>query len=119
MMLKFLIGAFFLGTFSACSRPLAFTDHAMVRFDDDTMYRVEESLSGFTVFVEHSRYQLLPEGNTVMQETKQALMAIAYRHADELGKKIVINEQRIQLSMGRNGLSGMSTCTATAPVEFK
>ena len=35
------------------------------------------------------------------------------------GRKIQpVNEQRIRLSMGRDGFTGITSCSATAPVDF-
>lgn len=56
----------------------------------------------------------------MVEACKSALMSIAYEHAEKLGKQIEnINEQRIKLSMGRNGLSGITSCSASVPVKFK
>jgi hypothetical protein len=50
---------------------------------------------------------------------KQAFTSLAYDLADQRGRKIVpINEQRIKMSFGRNGFSGTTSCSATAPVEW-
>ncbi|WP_395644184.1 hypothetical protein [Rudaea sp.] len=49
----------------------------------------------------------------------QALTSIAWEHASKTGRKIeLINDQEVRLSMGRNGLTGITSCTAQAPAPF-
>jgi hypothetical protein len=44
---------------------------------------------------------------------------VAHDIAENRGKKIQpINEQRIRLSFGRNGFTGITSCSATAPADF-
>ena len=46
-------------------------------------------------------------------------MAIAHDVAEGRGQPIEqINEQRIRLSMGRNGLTGITSCSASAPAAY-
>ena len=62
----------------------------------------------------------IPESTAVATACKTHLTAIAWEHSDKPGKKIhPVNEQRIRLSMGRNGLTGITSCQVTAFVKWK
>jgi len=51
---------------------------------------------------------------------KRALTSIAVEQSDEQDKEIEqINEQAIRLSMGRNGLSGITSCSAFVITKWK
>lgn len=107
------------GLVSACATPVTYTDRPLQRFDKDTEYAVEGRTGGFTVTVYYSRYQFIPESDAVAVACKQALTAVAHDVAEGRGKKIQqINEQRIRISMGRNGVTGVTSCSATAPAEY-
>jgi hypothetical protein len=109
----------FLILLSACATPVSHTNIPLSTYDKDTEYGIEERSNGFTVTVYYSRYQFIPESDALVSACKSALTNVAYDHAESIGKKIQnINEQRIRLSMGRNGLSGITSCSASAPVEF-
>lgn len=85
--------------------------------DKDTSYQVTDTPSGFTIAVAYSRYQFIPESGAVQASCKQALTAGAYDEADRRGRKIEpVNEQRIRISMGRNGFTGITSCEASVPV---
>ncbi len=91
----------------------------MQRYDKDTEYSVEDTPAGFTVSIYYSRYQMIPESDAVAVACKSALTAIAWDQAERRGRKIEpVNEQRIRLSMGRNGLSGITSCSASAPATW-
>jgi len=104
---------------AACATPAKYTDQPMQTFDRDTDYRVDERPNGFTVTIYYSRYQFIPESDAVAAACRQALTAVAHDIAENRGKKIQpINEQRIRLSFGRNGFTGITSCSATAPADF-
>lgn len=85
--------------------------------DRDAAYNVEDRADGFLVSVSYDRYQFIPESSAVAAACKQQLTATAYEVADKKGRKIeAVNEQRIRLSMGRNGLTGITSCEASVPV---
>lgn len=47
-------------------------------------------------------------------------MFLAWEVAEKKGRKIdPINEQRIRISMGRNGFSGITSCQAFAVAKWK
>lgn len=119
-MFKFAIAIVLISTLGGCATPVGYTNKPMQTYDKDTEYRIEKRDNGFTINVYYSRYQFIPESNALIEACKSSLTSIAYEHAESLGKKIEkINEQRIKLSMGRNGLSGITSCSAKVPVTFK
>jgi hypothetical protein len=104
----------------SCATPVGYTEGAMTRIDKDTSYRTEETEDGFTLIVFYSRYQFVPESDAIAQAGKSALLSAAYDVAEARGKRIKpINEQRIKMSMGRNGLSGVTSWTGTVRVFFE
>jgi hypothetical protein len=104
---------------ASCATPVSYTNKPLAQYDKDTEYAVEERPDGFALTVYYSRYQLIPESAAVATACKSALTSIAWDIAEKRGKKIApINEQRIRLSMGRNGLSGVTSCSASAPIDW-
>jgi hypothetical protein len=98
-----------------CATPVSYTNSPLSTYDKDTEYAIDDRPDGFAVTVYYSRYQFIPESGAVAVSCKSALTSIAHDHADKRGQKIEpINEQRIRISMGRNGLSGITSCSATA-----
>lgn len=92
----------------------------LAKSDKDTSYRVDDHPDGFTLTVYYSRYQFVPESDAVALAGKSALLSTAYEIADARGKKIQpINEQRIKMSMGRNGVSGITSWTGTVKVFYE
>lgn len=114
----FYILAFFL--VAGCATPVSYTNRPLATYDKDTEYDVQENPDGFGIAVYYSRYQFIPESDAVATACKSQLTSIAWEYAAKLGKKIrPVNEQRIRISMGRNGFSGITSCQAYAPVEWK
>lgn len=104
---------------AACATPVSHTNIPLSTYDKDTEYGVEEREDGFSITVYYSRYQFIPESDAVATACKSQLTAIAWEEADKRGRKIEpINEQRIRVSMGRNGFSGITSCQATAIVKY-
>jgi len=90
------------------------------KYGKNAKYTIEMQPDGFVVRVSYGRYQFIPESSVVAAECRSALTAIAWEYAERLGKQIEpINDQRIVLLMGRNGLKGTTTCTASAPARWK
>ena len=99
-----------------CATPSAQTPGVI---DKDATVKVDERPDGFNVSISYSRYQFIPESVAVQAACRQALTATAYDVADQRGKKIEpVNEQRIRISMGRNGLTGITSCEASVPVSW-
>lgn len=119
-MVKMMVIAAAIAALSGCTTPMGYTNAPMTSFDKDTEYAVVERPGGFTLTVHYGRYQFIPESGALAASCKAALTSIAHEVAERKGRAIEpVNEQRIQLSMGRNGLTGMTTCTATVPVTWK
>ena len=105
--------------FSGCATPVGYTEDPMQREDKNTTYNVEDHENGFTITVFYSRYQFVPESDAVSEAGKSALLSKAYDVADARGREIKkINEQRIKMSMGRNGVSGVTSWTGTVRVFY-
>lgn len=106
--------------FTGCTRPMGYTNKPMHTYDQNTEYTIQERDNGFTITTYYTRYQFIPESDSVLQACKSNLTAIAYEIAEAKGKKNIkpINEQRIKISMGRNGLTGITSCSASVPVEY-
>lgn len=106
--------------FFGCATPATYTTQALQRFDKNTEYRVDDENDGFTITVIYTRYQFIPESDAVAMAGKSALLSIAHDVADERGRPIEqINEQRIRMSMGRNGLSGITTWSGTVKAFYR
>jgi hypothetical protein len=102
-----------------CATPVSQSDAPKTDVDKNTSYSVEDRPDGFLISVAYSRYQFIPESGAVAEACKQALTAQAFDVADRRGRKIErVNEQRIKISMGRNGLSGITSCEASVPVRW-
>jgi hypothetical protein len=104
---------------ASCATPVSYTNKPLAQYDKDTEYAVEERPDGFALTVYYSRYQLIPESGAIATACKSALTSIAWEIAEKRARKIApINEQRIRISLGRNGLSGLTSCSATAAVDW-
>lgn len=105
---------------SGCATAVRQSDAPQSQYDKNTKYGIETRPDGFGVSLYYSRYQFVPESDAVATACKQQLTAIAFEHAEKQGKEIQpINEQAIRLSMGRNGLSGITSCSAFATAKWK
>jgi hypothetical protein len=105
---------------SACATPVSHTTAPLSTYDKDTEYGLEERPDGFGITVYYSRYQFIPESDAVATACKSSLTSIAWEVAERKGRQIEpINEQRIRISMGRNGFVGITSCQAFAVVKWK
>lgn len=105
---------------SACATPVPYSSRPYEPYDKDTQYNVEETGKGFVVNIIYERWQVISEALALTTACKSHLLSIAYEHADKRGKKIhPVNEQRVKLSVGRNILTGVSSCSATVQAEYQ
>jgi hypothetical protein len=105
---------------TACATPVSHTNIPLATYDKDTKYGIEERPDGFAITVYYSRYQFIPESDVVATGCKSALTSIAWEVAEKKGRQIEpINEQRIRISMGRNGFTGITSCSAYAIANWK
>lgn len=83
-------------------------------------YTATDAPGGFLVSIKYGRYQFVPESAAVQQACIQALTASAYDEAAKRGRAIqAVDLQRIKVSMGRNILTGVTSCEASAPVDWR
>jgi len=105
---------------ASCATPVSYTNAPLSTYDKDTEYGIEDKPDGFGITVYYSRYQFIPESSAVATACKSALTSIAWEVSDKKGKAIdPVNDQRIRISMGRNGLSGITSCQAYVVVTWK
>ena len=102
-----------------CSSPARLTTLPLdQRLDKDTIYRVDDTPGGFTVNVEVSRYQFMPELSAVIDTARGAVVVIARQHA--AGREITVpTDSEIRVSTGRNAAIGVSTARAQSEIKFK
>lgn len=118
-MKKLIIASAILLLLSGCATPVSHTNIPLSTYDKDTEYGIEERDDGFMITVYYSRYQFIPESDAVATACRSQLTAIAWDHSDDKGHKIEpINEQRVRISMGRNGFSGITSCQASVVVKW-
>jgi len=104
---------------AACATPIQQSSGGMATYDRDTEYSLTERADGFSLAINYSRYQFIPESTAVAQACKSTLTSLAHELADRRGKKLKpLDEQRIRLSFGRNGLTGITSCSASALAEW-
>jgi len=100
------------GTLAAC------TSVFMTNYDKDTEYRLSERPNGFTLVICYSGTRMTPENGAGV--CRQLLRSVAHDLAGKLGRLgRDIDEQKVELAFGRNGLTGITTCWATVPVEWQ
>lgn len=117
--MKSIVALLFVCFVAGCATPVSHTNIPLSTYDKDTEFGITESENGFGITVYYSRYQFIPESDAVATACKSQTTAIAWEYADKKHRKILpLNEQRIRISMGRNGLSGITSCQASAVVEW-
>jgi len=105
---------------TSCAAPMSFSDMPLSRYDKNTEYGIKDRTDGFDIAVLYSKYELIPASDAVAMACKSSLTSIAWEVSEKKGRQIApINEQTIKISMGRNGLSGMTSCRAFATAKWK
>ena len=103
-----------------CATPVNYSNVPLSTYNKDTEYAIEQRDDGFAVTVYYSRYQMIPESSALATACKSALTSIAWEIAEKHGKQIdPINEHKIRISMGRNGVSCITSCTASATAKWR
>jgi len=88
-------------------------------YDPSTNYRVDNTSSGFTLTIDYSRRNFLPEPEAVREACRNAFVSIAQATATKRGRRIQqINEQQVEMRLQRNEHSNMTYCTAIGPVAW-
>ena len=102
-----------------CSTPARQTTIPLTSYDADTEYGIEQRDDGFQIAVHYSKYDFWSGKELVSRGCTSQLTAIAWEHSDDVGRKIEpINEQRIHLSIGRNEITGITSCHASTIVRW-
>ena len=105
---------------TGCATPVSHSNIPLSTYDKDTEYGIEGRPDGFSITVYYSRYQFIPESDAVAVACKSSLTSIAWEVAEKKGRAIEpLNEQRIRVSMGRNGISGITSCQAYGIAKWK
>src|ERR1044072_9385932 len=81
----------------------------------DTAYRVDDSPSGFTLYVQQAHYQFVLN-DEIQASCSQVIKSLAHEIGESRGHKIEFDNQHVKMSFGRNGVNGISSCTAMVPV---
>ncbi len=102
---------------SACATPVRYTDPPLGSYDNTTDYRIDDQDGGFTVTIYYSRYQFIPESAAVAVACKSALTAIAHEIVGKRGKVVRPINERTRCRRDENGFTGITSCSATVPVE--
>ncbi len=103
-----------------CATPITYTDKPLQPYDRDTQYRIDEIGEGFVITIYYSRFQFIPESSAVALACKSSLTSIAYEYTQNKNRNIKpINDQMIRISMGRNGMTGITSCSATVRVQYQ
>ena len=103
-----------------CAQPSAFSDVPLQRYDPHIEYSRIDQENGFTLNLLYQRFQFIPESDAVALACKQAATTLTHDLADLEGREIKpINHDRIRLSLGRNGVTGITSCSITLVAEYK
>ena len=109
-----------LGLLFCCATPVSHDNVPMNTYDQNTEYIVTDHPSGYTITLFYSQCQFIPESEAVATAYKSTLTSIGWEVVDNQGAKIKpINEQRIKISMDRNGMLGITSCQTSVLVEWK
>lgn len=105
---------------TGCAQPIREAHPDKTAYDADTVYSIDQRTDGFTASIVFSKHQFQPDMAALMTMCKNKITNVALDHADKQRRKTKpINEQRIKMDTNRNIMNGMSTCTASMPVEWK
>src|SRR5690606_23801157 len=115
-----LVGLIAILALTGCATAVKHSTAPLSQYDKNTDYGIEPRPDGFAISIYYSRYQFIPARDAVAAACEQALTSIRHEQAEKQGRQLVpINEQAIRLSMGRNGLTGITSCRAYAPAKWK
>jgi hypothetical protein len=105
---------------TACVTAAPHSGGPYIRLDNDTEYSIEERPVGFRVSVKHSRYQFFPDAAEVRHSCRTTVSSLAHDIAAKRGRRIrPLTEDRIRVDTARNILNGVSSCSASATVEYE
>jgi hypothetical protein len=105
---------------SACTTAADFTAAPYDRRSGDTAWRLDEDPQGFTVSVRQDLYRFIPDAAGTEASCRREAVALALVEARRRGRVDArVDERLVRSSFGRNGVSGVSTCTAVATVNLQ
>jgi hypothetical protein len=102
---------------SGCEAPVSYTELPLTPYDKNTRYRVDDSLSGFTLYLDQAQYQFILN-DAILASCTQAIKKLAHEIGERRGHTIEIDGERVKMSFGRNGVNGISSCSAMVPVGW-
>ena len=92
-----------------------FTDKKMDRHSSGTDYAYDLKVGELIIYVSKNKYQFFPDASAVIEECKSAVQPIRY---SVIRKENIRTEETpksgIQVSSGRNGVTGMTSCSGKA-----
>ena len=105
---------------SGCAVPASHSSGPYTALDRNTEYRIDERPGGFRVSVNCSRYQWFPDISEMRHACVSTVTSVAYDTAAQRRRRLRrIAEDRIRVDTGRNILTGVSFCAASATVEYE
>jgi len=105
---------------AGCAAPTSHSAGSYTALDKNTEYRIDERPGGFRVSVNRSRYQWFPDISEMRHACVSTVTSIAHDTAAQRGRRLRrIAEDRIRVDTGRNILTGVSFCAASATVEYE
>lgn len=108
-------GAVLLGLSAGCT---SFSGGGVLERDRNATYKVENRPDGFMI-LSKSRFSPPAESETVRSTCIKSLMATAHDYAHSFGRQIQpLEEQRIRVSLNRNGNTGITNCEASVSVVW-
>ena len=103
---------------AACSSAADFTTAAYDRRSGQTLWRLDEQPRGFVVSVRQNQRRFVPYEGTVEQSCRREATVLALMEARKRGiSDSALDERLVRSSVGQNGLTGVTSCTAQATVQ--
>jgi hypothetical protein len=105
---------------AACASAAPHSSGPYTRLDKDTEYNVEDRPGGFRLSVSHARYQFIPSPGEAREACRTTVSSLAYDIAARRGRRIrPVTSDRIRVDTARNGFTGVTSCSASATVEYE
>ena len=102
-----------------CTSPRTKVPDGMTEYDEHSSYSYSISKDQIRIDVLYERYQFIQDSAYLTNECKDALREIMGKTAKTLGLRVQQpSDQNINSSIGRNGFTGITTCSANANVKI-
>lgn len=103
-----------------CTSAGRFISADLTRYDDSTKYRVDDLDGGFKLSVLYEQHQFVKDRDEVASNAMEKFRKIAAEMASQRGHTIKpIDPDFIKTGTGRSGLSGTTSWSGIAKIEFK